>query len=319
MPYFKQRSIFTLALTSMKNQIELDRHGVANRNDMTIKMTEIKVYRGIAKLSEVDLFYMDSQKGDPVIICLHGRCGRAETWCDFIRYYGKHYRVIAPDQRGHGLSSKPISTYTDKEMAEDIIELMEVLNIKSTILIGHSMGGAVAGYLAAHYPEYVQAIAILDKSAAGPEMPLSIEEYQKHNPTSGWPLPFLSRLDAEKYICKRSRSALEYQYFMNSLVETVDGYEMLFSSEAMSVGIGQYVSWYHLLPQIRCPVLLVRSNSHEAVPDYDYARMQALIADCVSCEMACKDHNVHLSDPKQFYDYMDQFLSYALRQKVGSK
>lgn len=279
-------------------------------------MPAIKVYRGIAKLSSVDLFFMDSQKGDLVIICLHGRCGRAETWYDFIQQYGNRYRIIAPDQRGHGLSSSPESGYTDQKMADDIIELMEYLNIKSAILVGHSMGGAVAGYLAALYPQYVIAAAILDKSAAGPEKPSPMNESLKNSPTRDWPLPFLSRMEAAEFIQKISCSDFEYQYFMGSLVETVEGYKMMFSSNAMAIGIGQYVGWYQLLPQIKCPVLLIRSKSHEAVPDNEYAKMQALIPDCVAYEMTHRDHNVHLADKEQFFGCMDQFLSYVMKDSV---
>lgn len=279
-------------------------------------MPEIKVYRSIAKLSNVELFFMDSQAGDTVIICLHGRCGRAETWYDFMQQYGNKYRIIAPDQRGHGLSSRPELNYTDKEMADDIIELMEYLNIKSAILVGHSMGGAVAGYLAALYPQYVIGAAILDKSAAGPEKPLPINECLKNSPTKDWPLPFHSRMEAAEYIRKISCSNLEYQYFMSSLVETAEGYEMMFSSNAMAIGIGQYVTWYQLLPQIKCPVLLIRSNRHDAVPDSEYEKMQELISDCVAREMSYPDHNVHLVNKEQFYDYMDEFLNRALHFKT---
>lgn len=268
-------------------------------------------------MSSVDLFYMDSQTGDTVIICLHGRCGRAETWYDFIQRYGARYRIIAPDQRGHGLSGRPDSGYTDKEMADDIIELMKYLGIKSAIMVGHSMGGAVAGYLAALYPQCVIAAAILDKSAAGPEEPLPISECRKNNPTKDWPQPFPSKMEAAEHLREISCSDLEFQYFMSSLIETVEGYEMMFSSDAMAIGLGQYVSWYPLLPQIQCPVLLVRSSSHDAVPDGEYARMQALIADCAAHEMTHPDHNVHLADKEQFYCYMDEFLNHAMHLKTG--
>ncbi len=280
-------------------------------------MSEVNVYRGIASLSSVDLFYMDSQAGDIAIIYLHGRCGRAETWYDFIQQYGNKYRVIAPDQRGHGLSGKNESSYTDKEMADDIIELMEYLSLKSAIIVGHSMGGAIAGYLAALYPQHVLAAAILDKSAAGPEKPLPISECMKNSPTKDWPLPFPSKTEAAEHIRKISCSDLEYRYFMSSLVETVEGYEMMFSANSMAIGIGQYVTWYQLLPQIQCPVLLIRSGSHESVPDSEYARMQALITDCTAHEMTHPDHNVHLADKEQFYYCMDGFLNHVMHLKTG--
>jgi pimeloyl-ACP methyl ester carboxylesterase len=104
-------------------------------------MSTLKIYRNVARLKNAEMFYLDTRTDGPTILCLHGRWGRAETWSDFIRHYGNRYRVIAPDQRGHGLSSKPLSNYTAEEMAEDIIQLLNFLNIESVILVGHSMGG----------------------------------------------------------------------------------------------------------------------------------------------------------------------------------
>lgn len=127
----------------------------------------------------------------------------------------------------------------------------------------------------------------------GPEKPSPINESLKNSPTRDWPLPFLSRMEAAEFIQKISCSDLEYQYFM-----------------------GSYVSWHQLLPQIKCPVLLIRSKSHEAVPDSEYAKMQALITDCVAYEMTHWDHNVHLADKEQFFSCMDQFLSYVMKDLV---
>ena len=110
-------------------------------------MGEIKIYRNIAKLKNIDMFYFDTKTQGMTIMCLHGMYGRAETWVDFIEHYGKQYRIIALELRGHGLSSKPISKYTVEEMAEDVTELLDFLKIDSVILVGHSMGGEVGCYI----------------------------------------------------------------------------------------------------------------------------------------------------------------------------
>lgn len=274
-------------------------------------MDKTQIYRSIARLKSIDMFYFDTKTEGPTILCLHGRWGRAETWFDFTQHYGKQYRIIAPDQRGHGLSSKPVAEYTTEEMAEDIIELLNFLKIDSVILAGHSMGGAVAGYLAAVYPEYVKAVAILDKSAAGPAEPnkLPLDKSQLSDPlTKDWPLPFATLNEAMNFIRQATDSNLEYQYFMNSLVETVEGYQMMFSPEAMAIGIAHYEGWFHLLPNIECPVLLIRSKSHEAIPDEDFIKMQSLLPNCIACEMSHPDHNVHLGNKEEFYEYFYEFL-----------
>lgn len=274
-------------------------------------MEKVKIYRNIANLKSIDMFYFDTKTEGAAILCLHGRWGRAETWAEFIQHYGKQYRIIAPDQRGHGLSSKPMSEYTVKEMAEDIIELLNYLKLDSAILAGHSMGGAVAGYLAAVYPEYIKAVAILDKSAAGPTEPvnLPLDKSQVHDPlTKDWPLPFATLNEATDFMRQATDSELEYQYFMNSLLETAEGYHMMFSPEAMAIGIAHYEDWFHLLPDIKCLVLLIRSKNHEAVPDKDLIKMQSLITNCIAYDMSHPDHNVHLGNKEEFYGFFDELL-----------
>ena len=271
----------------------------------------IKIHRNIARLKNVDLFYLDTQTEGMVILCLHGRWGRAEVWYDFAQNYGDRYRIIAPDQKGHGLSGKPVSKYTPGEMADDMIALLDDLQIDSCIVAGHSMGGGIAGYLAALYPSRVEAAAILDKSASGPSTPNTLPPDQIpaiDSLTKDWPLPFTTRSEAMSFIRNAMDSDLAYQYFMNSLVETVDGYQMMFSPQAIAANIAYYQNWFHLLPNIQCPVLLVRSSSHEAVPDEDWDRMQTLMPHCMAYEMSHPDHNVMASNKEEFFKYFDHLL-----------
>lgn len=274
-------------------------------------MKEVKIYRNIIKLKNIEMFYLDTKTEGPVILCLHGLWGRAETWVDFMKKYGNQYRIIAPDQRGHGLSSKPISKYTGEEMAEDIFELLAELNIESVILVGHSMGGRTAAYLAAQHPKLIKALAILDMSAAGPEKQSSmpLEELKENDGmTQNWPLPFSSLSEASNFIKQASSSNLEFEYFMKSLVETVEGYKMLFSAKAMTAIREYYEDWFHLLPSIKCLVLLIKSSDPEGVPDEDYNKMKSMLSNCIPRKMSHPDHNVHLANKEEFYKYFDEFL-----------
>lgn len=274
-------------------------------------MEKIKIYRDVAHLKSIDIFYRDTKTAAPAILCLHGRWGRGETWVDFIHHYGKKYRVVAPDQRGHGLSGKPVSKYTADEMAADMVELLDFLKLDSVILVGHSMGGRVAAYLTALYPGYVKALAILDKLASAPvkSSSLSLDQIPTIDPlTKDWHLPFTSFMQAKDFIQQEMDSNLSYDYFMNSLVETLEGYQMMFSSQAMAANIAYEENWFHLLPKIKCPVMLIRAKGSDAVSDQDFIKMQSLLTDCISHEMSNPDHNVYLSDKEMFYGYFDDFL-----------
>jgi pimeloyl-ACP methyl ester carboxylesterase len=274
-------------------------------------MGKVTIFRATARLGGIDIFYRDTRTAGPAILCLHGRWGRGETWIDFMRHYGEAYRIIAPDQRGHGLSGKPVAKYTTEEMAGDMIALLDSLGIESSIVVGHSMGGTIAGYMAASYPERVAALAILDKSASGPEKPdpPSLDKIGSADPlTKDWPMPFSSLVEAQEFLRGEMKSDLSYQYFMNSLTETAEGYRMMFSPQAMAANIAHYESWFDLLPRIRCPTLVIRARGGEAVADGDFARMKSMLADCAAHTMSSSDHNVHLSDKKEFYGRFDEFL-----------
>ncbi len=268
------------------------------------------VSRNLEPFNGINLFWLDTEGNKPPIVCLHGRWGRAETWVDFIEHYSSRYRIVAPDQRGHGLSDKPDSTYAVEEMAADVVALLDRLGIERTIVVGHSMGGYVAGWLAAMRPERVTAVAILDKSANGPDKPtVPRDEAVLVDPvTKDWPLPFSSRKEARDFIGKAMDSDLSREYFINSLVEKPDGVHVMFSRRAMALNVANYRSWFELLPNIECPAMLVRSSDHEAVPDGDWERMRSSIRHCTAFEMSKPDHNVHLSDTLEFYDCFDSFL-----------
>jgi len=278
-------------------------------------MENIKIHRRLIDLDNIQIFYRDTETHKDPILCLHGRWGRGETWVDFINNYGKRFRIVAPDQRGHGLSSKPESEYSGDEMTNDMIHLLDHLGIKSAIVIGHSMGGYIAGYMAAMYPQYVKALAILDKSASGPKAQgkPKLNQMDLIDPvTRDWPMPFTSLKEAQDYIRNEMESELSYQYFMNSLVETIDGYQMMFSTQAIASNIAQYKDWYDLLPRIQCPTMILRAKHGDAVSDDDFARMKSMIINCMDYEIDTTDHNVHLADKEAFYKCMDDFL-----KKIG--
>ena len=125
------------------------------------------IHRKKTELDGLTFFYLDTETSGPTMLCLHGRFGRAETWFGLVQQYADRYRVIAPDQRGHGLSDKPIGKYTADEMALDAAHLIKHLDCAPVIVVGHSMGGRIAGYLAAQHPALVSYLVVLDQTARG--------------------------------------------------------------------------------------------------------------------------------------------------------
>jgi pimeloyl-ACP methyl ester carboxylesterase len=101
----------------------------------------------------------------PLLLLLHGFPETSHGWRHQIApLAAAGFRVVAPDQRGIGLSSKPkgIAAYRIDLLAADSVAIVRALGRDSAQVVGHDWGGAVAWYLAMHHADVVERVAILD-------------------------------------------------------------------------------------------------------------------------------------------------------------
>ncbi len=263
-------------------------------------------------LDGLNLFYLDTETGDKTILCLHGRWGRGKTWSGFMEKYRDRYRIIAPDQRGHGLSDRPPTGYTAEDLAADADKLVKQLDCAPVIAVGHSMGGRVAAHLAALHPQKVKALAILDETTEGD--PDTAANSVKEVPTvdaftADWPTPYTTYEDAISDLRRRFPRETNFQYFKDSLTETPQGYDFLFSRRAMAALMHFNHDWHHLLPKITCPTLLVRAADSWCLSKEAADRMMAGIADITYYEVPDSDHMVYVDNDDAFYPPFEQFLN----------
>ncbi len=124
-----------------------------------------------ADLGDVRLHYVTAGEGLPVVL-LHGWPQTWYEWRHVIPELAKNYRVIAPDLRGLGDSSRPLHGYDKKTIGNDIWRLVhDHLNINSFHLVGHDWGGPTAYALAHAHPDAVRRLAILDVTIPGDGSP----------------------------------------------------------------------------------------------------------------------------------------------------
>lgn len=113
----------------------------------------------------VEIAFRDEGEGTPIVL-IHGFASSAEVnwvatgWSKVLTDAG--YRVIMPDNRGHGQSTKLYDPddYTPPRMAGDILALIEYLQIPRAILMGYSMGARIAAFAASAAPERVSALIL---------------------------------------------------------------------------------------------------------------------------------------------------------------
>lgn len=96
-----------------------------------------------------------SLKGKESILLLHFGGGSLEMWSGIIPYLMDDYQLIIPDLRGHGHSDSPSEGYHIDNMANDLINILESLQIEKVHVIGSSLGAEVGLSFAKNYSDKV--------------------------------------------------------------------------------------------------------------------------------------------------------------------
>lgn len=115
----------------------------------------------------ITLAYVDEGSGDPVVM-LHGWGGQAASLTPLIVGLRDRYRVLALDLPGFGGSSPPPVPWGTPEYAAFVEKAVASLGITRATYIGHSFGGRIVLWLAAHVPETVQALVLIDAAGIRP-------------------------------------------------------------------------------------------------------------------------------------------------------
>ena len=124
----------------------------------------------------INLHYLDYPGPAPTLVLLPGLTASAPLFDGLIQAgLSPRFHVLAPDLRGRGWSeappagcdpAAPAANYTMADHATDVIGLLDTLDIRDPIPVGHSFGGLLALYMAAHCPEQFPRIGVLDAAIA---------------------------------------------------------------------------------------------------------------------------------------------------------
>lgn len=117
-----------------------------------------------AELKEIELpdgplSYRQSGQGSPMML-IHGWGGSSRHWYSTMNELDTEWTMYAPDMPGFGQSPPLQGRASIREIAETLIAFADALNLEQFVVVGHSFGGGVATWLAAHWPERVQRVVI---------------------------------------------------------------------------------------------------------------------------------------------------------------
>lgn len=128
--------------------------------------TELKKQIELPNGLRLNYVELGDPKGEPLLL-LHGYTDSSRSWSLMVPYLSE-YRLLIPDQRGHGGSDAPACCYGSTQFADDARLLLDALGIQRAAVAGHSLGSMVAISLAADHPGRVSRAILIGSTALVP-------------------------------------------------------------------------------------------------------------------------------------------------------
>ncbi|MFK2919080.1 alpha/beta hydrolase [Dyella koreensis] len=228
------------------------------------------------------IYYKDWGKGQPVVFS-HGWPLTADAWDAQMLFLSSHgYRTIAHDRRGHGRSGQPWNGNDMDTYADDLATLIEKLDLKNVVLVGHSTGGGeVAHYIGRHGNARVAKLVLI-----GAVPPIMVKT--ANNP-GGLPIDVFNDI-RQKTLADRSQffKDLSGPFFGANRAgsKATQGMRDSFWMQGMMGGLkGQYdcikefseVDYTPDLKKVEVPTLVIHGDDDQIVPIDDSGRLSAKI------------------------------------------
>jgi pimeloyl-ACP methyl ester carboxylesterase len=103
------------------------------------------------------VYYEVCGEGEPLLL-IHGGTATSQSWTSHLPAFTEHFRVFAPDSRGHGRTDNP---------ADDVAALIKALGLQRPLVLGYSDGGQIALELGMRYPGLARALVLGGTQLAG--------------------------------------------------------------------------------------------------------------------------------------------------------
>jgi 2-succinyl-6-hydroxy-2,4-cyclohexadiene-1-carboxylate synthase len=250
----------------------------------------------------------------PEILFLHGFMGSVADWREVTAAVDGSYRCLAVDLPGHGASlDLPYpEAYTVAGAARALLDLLDELNVERPVVVGYSMGGRLALYLALRHPERCSGL-FLESASPGIEDAAERDARREADEEKAMRLEsddFRAFL-ADWYRQPLFASLPRHEGLMERIVDARrrnDPRELARSLRGM--GAGSQPSLWADLGRLEAPALAVAGALDEKYVGIS-RRMAALNPRLRAVLVADAGHNVHLEAPEAYLALLQDFLDYS--------
>lgn len=265
------------------------------------------------EVNGVRLHYLDyGTAGLTPMVCLHGGAVNAH-WFDFVAAgFTSNYHVRAFDQRGHGDSARAQPPdYSYERYAADVAEVVNKLDLRDFVLMGHSMGGLVSLVYAATHPGRVKKIVIVDSTlVATPDRVAGLHQVgEREGKTYATRQDFVDNFRVRPAGTTAAPEILRY-LAERSGRQGPDGlwrhkFDRNVYSKRVLIDIPPH--WN----RIGVPVLLVKGSRSDRITPEIAADAKSRCSQVDLVEVPGADHHVTLDNPGGFVDAVNAWLGHG--------
>ncbi len=151
--------------TAQKQQLQVNQTSSLQKQQLlkgiSFEIDNVTFSHHMATVNGIQMHYVMGGKGDPLVL-LHGYPQSWYEWRHVMPALAKNYTVVAPDLRGFGDSSRPVTGYDGNTTSEDISQLLSQLGFNKIFLVAHDVGAQTAYSYAVAHPNNVTKLVLMD-------------------------------------------------------------------------------------------------------------------------------------------------------------
>jgi len=261
----------------------------------------------------MELFYRKEGSGSPIIV-LHGLYGASDNWINIGKRLAEKHTVYLLDLRNHGRS--PFAdTHTFDDLRNDLEAFFEMHQIDKATLLGHSMGGKIAMWFAADYPEKTEKLVIAD---------IAPKNYLLQNETSQFYLHqnillamqdvdfsiVKARNDVDDIMSEKIDDSRIRQFLLKNITKdkTTKQYRWRVNAEVLYDYLEEIVSgvnpdWLDdRIPITSYPVIFIRGLLSNYILPEDETLIKNIYPDAKIVDIPGAGHWLHAEQPEKFME-----------------
>jgi non-heme chloroperoxidase len=241
----------------------------------------------------VTLRYVEAGPADgPPLILLHGLTDSSRSWSMTLPLLERKYRVLIPDQRGHGASDAPACCYAIPDLAGDLVALMDAKGIAKATVAGHSMGGFVAQYAAIAYPERFDRLVMVSTGASGVGLE-ALDWALEQARTLTYPIAPKSKF-MEEWMA--NPNPVDPVFLEHARIETARTPPQTWTGATLGVMVEDH---RHLLPRVKAPTLILWGDQDPILSEATQTLLREVLPGAERRTYEKAGHALHWEQPER--------------------